>query len=134
MSKRLIVDLDDTICFAGEPSDPGRKYQDHYASAAPNLPLIERLREYRESGFEIVIHTARSMRTYGGDVDKIRQFSLPVITAWLDRYSVPYDEIVVGKPWCGFEGFYIDDRSIRPSEFISKSLGDINELLGICRK
>jgi capsule biosynthesis phosphatase len=35
----------------------------------------------------------------------------------------------MAKPWCGFEGFYIDDKAIRPSEFISKSYEEIIDLL-----
>ena len=55
--------------------------------------------------------------------------TLPVIIDWLDKHNVPYDEIYVGKPWCGFEGFYVDDKAIRPSEFVNLSYSEIMELL-----
>ncbi|HFM3195463.1 TPA: capsular biosynthesis protein, partial [Escherichia coli] len=45
------------------------------------------------------------------------------------RNNIPYDEIIVGKPWCGTNGFYVDDKAIRPSEFISLSETEIAELL-----
>ena len=45
------------------------------------------------------------------------------------RHDIPFDEIHVGKPWCGTEGFYIDDRAIRPSEFVALSLGEIQTLI-----
>ncbi|EKO3792121.1 HAD hydrolase family protein [Vibrio metschnikovii] len=118
--KRLIVDLDGTITTA-DTSD--------YRHVSPNLAVIERLREYQALGFSITISTARNMRTYEGNVGKINIHTLPIITEWLDKHQVPYDEILVGKPWCGQEGFYIDDRAIRPSEFATLSLDAINDLL-----
>lgn len=118
--KRLIVDLDETICFtvAGD-----------YANSRPNIQFIERLREYQNNGFEIVVFTARNMRTFEGSIGKINAVTLPIIIDWLTRYAVPYDEIIVGKPWCGFDGFYIDDRAIRPSEFVSLSYDEVLKLV-----
>ena len=69
------------------------------------------------------------MRTYQGNVGKIAAHTLPVIIAWLQRHDIPYDEIYVGKPWCGMEGFYVDDRAIRPSEFVALSFDEINALI-----
>jgi len=119
--KRLIIDLDETITVSAA---------DGYENAVPNLPLIARLREYREGGFEIVINTSRNVRTFGGNIGKINALTLPIILAWLERHGVPFDEIYVGKPWCGMEGFYVDDKSIRPSEFMRYSLTEIRALLG----
>ncbi|MFT9026600.1 capsular biosynthesis protein [Acetobacter indonesiensis] len=119
--KRLVVDLDDTIT----KNNPDLSYSDK----EPNLPLIEKLRDYRSQGFEILIQTARNMRTYQGAVGKINANTLPVIIEWLKKHDVPYDEIYIGKPWCGTEGFYIDDRAVRPSEFLSLSLEEINTLI-----
>ncbi|EGQ9283920.1 HAD-IIIC family phosphatase [Vibrio vulnificus] len=118
--KRLIVDLDGTLTQANTAD---------YKTVLPRLDVIEQLQQYKKNGFDIVISTARNMRTYEGNVGKINIYTLPVITEWLNKYQVPYDEILVGKPWCGNEGFYIDDKAIRPSEFTSLSLDDINELL-----
>ena len=120
--KRLVFDLDGTIAL----DDPARPY----AEREPNLALIEKLRAYKAEGFAIIIASARNMRTYGGQVGLINANTLPVILAWLDRHQVPYDEIHVGKPWCGTEGFYIDDRSIRPSEFLALELEEIQALIG----
>ncbi len=118
--KRLVIDLDGTLTIHAEGVP--------YDAKEPNLPAIAKLREYQAAGFEIVIHTARNMRTYQGAVGRINVHTLPVIIAWLDKHAVPYDEIVVGKPWCGTEGFYVDDRSIRPSEFVRLSPSEIADL------
>lgn len=93
------------------------------------MDVIEKIRKYKKDGFNITIHTSRNMRTYNGDVSAIVKHTLPVITDWLDRYNVPYDAIVVGKPWCGHDGFYIDDKAIRPSEFRQLSYDQIISLL-----
>ena len=118
--KRLIFDLDDTITLSARTG---------YADALPNLALITRLREYKRAGFEIIISTSRNVRTYDGNIGKINAHTLPVILAWLARHGVPYDEIYVGKPWCGTHGFYIDDKAVRPSEFLRYSYDDITALL-----
>lgn len=118
--KRLIIDLDDTITLSAA---------DGYANAQPNLPLIAALAHYRSHGFEIVIHTSRNMRTFEGNIGKINTHTLPIILAWLARHQVPYDEVYVGKPWCGNDGFYVDDKAIRPSEFLRHDLAGIHALL-----
>lgn len=110
--KRLVVDLDGTLTV--ESNLP-------YSDKEPNRPLIARLREYKDKGYEIVIFTARNMRTYEGNVGKINVHTLPIVLDWLERHQVPHDEVLVGKPWCGFDGFYIDDRCVRPDEFIGRT-------------
>lgn len=118
--KRLIVDVDDTISIttAGD-----------YANSAPIETIIAKLREYQARGFHIVLHSSRNMRTYDGNVGKINANTLPKLIDWLDRHQVPYDEIYMGKPWCGHEGFYIDDKAIRPREFANLSYDEIQQRL-----
>jgi capsule biosynthesis phosphatase len=119
--KRLIFDLDGVLAL----DDP----QKAYAEREPNREVVEKLKQYKAEGFEVVICSARNMRTYAGQIGKINANTLPVIIAWLERHQIPYDEIHVGKPWCGTEGFYIDDRAIRPSEFLQLSLAEIQALI-----
>ena len=88
------------------------------------------MREYKENGFKIVIHSARNMRTYDGNLGLINANTLSVVIRWLDENEVPYDEILMGKPWCGFDGFYVDDKAIRPNEFKELTYQQIKELLG----
>lgn len=118
--KNLIIDLDGTLTIDSKAS-----YQDKL----PNIEVINQLKTYKEKGFNITIFTSRNMRTYDRNIGKININTLPIITEWLDKYKVPYDEVIVGKPWCGFDGFYVDDKSIRPSEFASMSYEEIQELL-----
>lgn len=115
--KRLVFDLDGTIAL----DDPARPY----AEREPNRPLIEKLKQYKAEGFEIVIASARNMRTHQGNIGKINALTLPIILDWLARHGVPFDEVHVGKPWCGTEGFYVDDKAVRPSEFVELAYEEI---------
>lgn len=117
--KRLIMDLDNTITLTKNGD---------YVNSKPIAGVIEKIREYKALGFEIVISSSRNMRTYEGNIGKINVNTLPTIIKWLDSHNVPYDEIYVGKPWCGHDGFYVDDRAIRPDEFISLSYEEIRVL------
>jgi capsule biosynthesis phosphatase len=123
--KRIIIDLDGTIT---------EKETGDYENVKPNMAVISALRQYRAEGFEIVILTSRNMRTYSGNVGKINVHTLPKILEWLARHEVPYDEVVVGKPWCGYDGFYVDDKTVRPSEFASMSYEEIQSLLASGRR
>ncbi len=119
--KRLVIDLDGTLART-QPERP-------YAEREPASEVVDALRRYAAEGFEIVIYSSRNMRTHQNSIGKINASTLPVIVQWLDRHRVPYDEIIVGKPWCGTEGFYVDDRAIRPSEFVRLSPEEISALL-----
>lgn len=122
--KRLIIDLDGTLALPAPASAPAG-----YAHAVPDLALVARLRQCHADGYQIVIHTSRNMRTFAGNVGKINVHTLPLILAWLTQHDVPFDEVHVGKPWCGYEGFYVDDRAVRPSEFARCTLAEIDALL-----
>lgn len=119
--KRLVIDLDGTLTL----DQPGIPYEDKL----PNVALLTRLHQYREEGYVIIVATARNMRTYNGSVGHINANTLPIVLDWLKKHDVPFDEIHVGKPWCGDDGFYVDDRAIRPSEFIAMTKSEIRELL-----
>jgi capsule biosynthesis phosphatase len=71
------------------------------------------------------------MRTFEGRVGEIVAKTVPTLIAWLDKHDIPYDEIHVGKPWCGHDGFYVDDRAVRPDEFARMDYTEIRALLGL---
>ena len=118
----IVMDLDGTLTI-DDPDVP-------YADRLPNVAVVEKVREYKAAGFDIVISTARNMRTHAKSVGKINAFTLPVIIQWLSDCDVPYDEIHVGKPWAGPGGFYVDDAAVRPAEFTSLSHEEILALVG----
>jgi capsule biosynthesis phosphatase len=117
----LVIDLDGTLTVEGSA--------DRYEDVMPRLEIIEQVRNYAAQGFRIVIMTSRNMRSFDNSVGRINAFTLPVVIEWLKRHDVPFDEIHVGKPWCGPGGFYVDDKAIRPSEFRTLSQAAIALLL-----
>lgn len=120
--KKLVVDVDNTICYT---------HNGNYKNSTPNLEVITKLKEYKNDGFTICLYTSRNMRTYSGNIGEINKNTLPILIEWLNKFDVPYDEIYVGKPWCGKDGFYIDDRAIRPKEFISLTYEEIQNEINI---
>ena len=118
--RRIICDLDGTLTV-DEP-------ETSYDSKLPNIPLVKKLRYFSEIGYKITIFTARNMHTYDGDLDMITSNTLPIIEKWLEQNQIPYDEIIIGKPWCE-NGFYIDDKAIRPDEFIHLNEAEILTLV-----
>jgi len=120
---RIVIDVDGTL--AEHKLEGGS-----YPALAPNDPVVEKLREYKEKGFYIIIQSSRNMRTFNNNLGLLQANTLPTLIEWLNRHDIPFDEVHVGKPWCGFEGFYVDDRAIRPDEFVGKSFDEILKLMG----
>ena|SRR5215472_6509291 len=121
MPGTIVIDLDGTLTVPGSA--------DSYAALKPRKEVVRQLRNYSANGFRIAIMTSRNMRTFGNSIGRINAETLPVVIEWLKRYDIPFDEVHVGKPWCGEGGFYVDDRAIRPSEFVSLDLPSIGALL-----
>ena len=122
--KRIIFDIDGTIC-------PIKAVGEKYEDLVPDKAMVEKMREYREQGATIVLFTSRNMNSYQGNIGLINANTAKVLLAWLDKWEIPYDEIIYGKPWPGHEGFYVDDRAVRPDEFLSH---DFDELMEICKE
>ncbi|EDX0050130.1 capsular biosynthesis protein, partial [Salmonella enterica] len=104
--KKIIIDIDMTLTKGKGPGG--------YEDALVNKDLVVKLKEYKEQGFMIVLNTSRNMNSYNNNIGLINKNTLPILIKWLEVNSIPYDEIYVGKPWCGHEGFYVDDKAIRP--------------------
>ena len=122
MKNTIIVDVDGTLCELKSP-------EQSYSDAKPIWKVVEKLREMKDSGFYIVLHTARNMRTYEGNLGKINKYTAPILHDWLTFWNIPYDEIYFGKIWPGQGGFYIDDRTVRPSEFLTLEPDSLAELV-----
>jgi len=119
----LVVDIDGTLCDIKAPHQS-------YAELEPRADMLQRLREYQARGYRILLYTSRNMKTHNHNLGLINKHTAPVLLDWLARWDVPYDEILFGKPWPRSKGFYIDDRAIRPDEFLRLSEQEIHQLLG----
>ncbi len=120
--KVIVMDIDGTLC---ETKKEGQQYID----VLPKENILKKLREYKESGFYIILQSARQMRTFEGNVGRINAVTGKELFAWLEKFDIPFDEIYLGKPWCGHQGFYVDDKAIRPAEFEQLSYEEIKQLI-----
>lgn len=121
LRRSLIVDIDGTICDT-------KRADESYADLIPNDKMIKKLFEYQVKGYYIVLFTSRNMRTYNNNLGLINKNTAPALLNWLDKWNIPYDEILFGKPWPG-SGFYVDDRSVRPAEFLDMEEESILKML-----
>lgn len=120
----FVFDIDGTIC-------PIKKKEEKYEDLVPFTDIVNKIREYHDAGAKIILYTSRNMNTYNGNIGLINANTSKVLFTWLDKWNIPYDEIVFGKVWPGHNGFYVDDRTIRPNEFLNNTPEELNE---ICNK
>ena len=120
----LVFDVDGTIC-------PIKKKDEEYIDLVPNKEVVEKIRMYKKEGAKIIIYTSRNMRTYNGNLGLINANTAVIMQEWLKKWDIPYDEIYFGKVWPGHRGVYIDDRAVRPDEFLKY---DFEKLEQICKK
>lgn len=118
---KLIFDVDGTLC-------PLKKPDEEYIDLIPDHAMIEKLRSYKNEGATIVLFSSRNMKTYDGNLGLINARTAATMHDWLAKWDIPYDEIYFGKPWPGPKGFYIDDRAIRPDEFLTHSFAELEEI------
>ena len=118
----FVFDIDGTIC-------PIKKSNEKYEDLIPYDVVVKKIREYHESGARIILYTSRNMNSYNGNLGIINVKTAPILMDWLKKWEIPYDEIVYGKVWPGHNGFYVDDRTVRPDEFLKYTP---EELSNIC--
>lgn len=121
-NKVIVVDVDGTLTL--DSSDRAS-----YADKVVNEEMRVKLWSLKAEDYWIVLYTSRNMRSYSGNTGLIAKHTLPALIEWLNKHDVPFDELHMGKPWCGTDGFYVDDRAIRPKEFLALSIEQIRELL-----
>lgn len=126
-SYTLVFDIDGTLC-------PIKSKDEKYEELIPYTNMIEKLRYYKENGAKIVLFTSRNMNSFQGNLGIINKKTAKILLEWLDKWDIPYDEIIYGKPWPGHKGFYIDDRTVRPDEFLKYSVDELDEICKNSRK
>ena len=115
MKDKLIIDLDNTITIDSSSSDYQTKLLNQdVALAIKNAGTLE---------METTIFSSRNMKSHNGDLKKIESQTRPIAENWLKKNNLNYSELILGKPWCGKEGWYIDDKNLNIEEFIFKFSG-----------
>jgi capsule biosynthesis phosphatase len=120
---KIVIDLDGTITV-----DDKRKT---YDQKDPNTRVIETIKNLHED--QVLIYTARQMRTYNGNLEDLEKYTRPVAEDWLKRNEVSYGKLVLGKVWCEKGGYYVDDRNLSIEEFVFKFSGPYKDkTLTVC--
>lgn len=117
----FVIDIDGTLC-------PIKKAEEEYEDMVPFQDIVNKIQFYKENGARIILFTSRNMKSYSGNIGLINKYTARVLLEWLDKWNIQYDEIIYGKPWPGHKGFYVDDRTIRPDEFLSKTIGELEKI------
>ncbi|MCR5107570.1 MAG: capsular biosynthesis protein [Lachnospiraceae bacterium] len=117
----FIFDIDGTLC-------PIKKKDERYEDMVPYKEMVDKIRDYKEKGAKIILFTSRNMNSYKGNIGLINANTAKIVLKWLDKWEIPYDEIIYGKPWPGHMGFYVDDRTVRPDEFLKLTPEELKEL------
>lgn len=117
----FIFDIDGTLC-------PIKGKDERYEDIVPYPEMVEKIRDYKQQGAKIILYTSRNMNTYKGNIGLINANTAGVILEWLKKWDIPYDEIIYGKPWPGHNGFYVDDRTVRPDEFLNRTVDELKEI------
>lgn len=117
----FVFDIDGTIC-------PIKKKEEKYEDLVPYANIVDKMRYYKEQGARIILLTSRNMNTYQGNLGLINKHTARILLDWLEKWQIPYDEIVYGKPWPGHKGFYVDDRTVRPDEFLNCSVEELDDI------
>jgi capsule biosynthesis phosphatase len=118
---KFIFDIDGTLC-------PVKKKDEKYEDLVPYEDMVYKLREYHDAGAQIVLFTSRNMNSYNGQIGMINKVTAKILLEWLDKWDIPYEEIIYGKPWPGHYGFYVDDRAVRPDEFLKYEADELSEI------
>lgn len=122
----FVFDIDGTIC-------PIKKKDEKYEDLIPYRDVVDKIRYYKNNGAKIVLFTSRNMNSFSGNLGLINKNTAKVILDWLEKWDIPYDEIFYGKPWPGHKGFYVDDRTIRPNEFMQYDVEQLDEICSSSR-
>ena len=101
---RICFDLDNTlVTYPTTPND--------YSSVKPIHKMIQLLNSLKKNGHEIIIYTARRMKTHQNNVGKVIKDIALVTINTLEKFNILYDELIFGKP---IADIYIDDRALNP--------------------
>lgn len=113
---RFCFDLDNTLVTS--PAIKG-----DYTSVNPIQKNIDFLNSLYNQGHHIIIHTARRMRTFNGNVGAVQADIGQLTFETLSKFRIKYHEVYFGKPHAHF---YIDDLAVSAFSDLEKETGFYN--------
>ena len=105
---RICIDLDGTICET-------KTNEQSYLDVKPKKDAVKIISKLKKEGHEIIIHTARHMKSCDNNVGKVIARQGQNLFKWLAKHKIPYDEIWFGKP---LADVYIDDKAEKFTNWI----------------
>lgn len=111
--RRFCFDLDNTLVTL--PAIKG-----DYSTVKPIYQNIKLLRYLKKNNHYVIIYTARRMKTFNSNVIKVKKNIYNMTKNQLRDFQIPYDELIVGKPYADF---YIDDLAINSFDNLNFKLG-----------
>lgn len=109
---RFCFDIDDTLLTKSQ--------DESYENCKPIPSNISFLKMLKFMGHEIILHTARRMKTHNSNIGSVIADIGKITLESLAENDIPFDEIYFGKPYADF---YIDDKSINANLDLEKLLG-----------
>merc|ERR1719352_857630 len=88
---RFVFDLDGTLVT------PPKRHGD-YASVEPIEQNITLVRSLKAAGYYIIVWTSRESERHRGNIGAIMAAVGKVTLDTLERFGIPYDELLFGKP------------------------------------
>jgi len=104
-NKTIVFDIDETILTTKDRD---------YKNSKPIESVVSKIKILKQSGWRVVLHTARGM----GRSDNIEDVAEQVereIKHSLEKHQIPYDELILGKTWASL---YVDDKAMTPEMFV----------------
>lgn len=108
--KRIIVDIDETLCNVVNRD---------FVNAIPNQAVIDKVNEYYDKGYEVIISTARGQNSCNTPEEMRKKYE-SITKQWLETAGVKYDDLEIG--YKKNADLYVDDKAIRPDEFVKKKI------------
>ena len=122
MSKIIAFDLDDVIC----KRDTEEASVEKYKQCKPINNMIHIVNECYDQGYEIIIYTARGMKIFDGNKEKIYNELYDITYNHLIEWGIKFHKLIMGK--INYD-LLIDDKALK-SEIIN-SFKDIELFLKI---
>lgn len=103
--KTIVVDIDETLCIV-ENRD--------FKNAKPIQGVIDKVNEFYENGYKIVISTARGQKSCSTIKEMDKKYR-EVTENWLKEHNVKYHKLEIGYKINA--DMYVDDKAVTPEEF-----------------
>lgn len=110
--KRIVCDIDDTISIT---------FNRDWENAVPVQPVIDKLNDLFDQGWEIYLVTARGNLSCKTREEADHKYRAQIET-WLKKHGVKYTLLSFQKY---LAAYYIDDKGLKPEEFVKLDIRNL---------